>query len=108
MRRPTSAEYFEVVARRIRARARAMLAELPVEDPNVVWARRAALLAEIDGTPPLFVSRPVLGPRGIWIWTTREPDDPPTEAAHLTGEPAPEVLEAIRATHEPAHSEEQP
>lgn len=76
MRRASSAEHFEIVARRIRSRARAILAELPVEDPNVVWARRAALLAEVDGTAPLFVNRPVLGPRGVWVWVNSVAEQP--------------------------------
>lgn len=59
---------WEPTATRIRARARAILAELPVEDPHTVWARRAALLAEVDGTPPNAVATPRQQRGGIWRW----------------------------------------
>lgn len=63
-----SADRFEPTARRIRSMAARMLAELPVEDPDVVWARRAALLGETDGTPPGRITAPKQQRRGIWRW----------------------------------------
>lgn len=67
-RRSDSAAEFEPKARRIRARAADILASLPVEDPDEVWARRAALLGEIDGTPPVAVARPRRLRNGVWRW----------------------------------------
>jgi hypothetical protein len=70
MKRPRSdgPAAFEPVAARIRARAERILADLPVEDPNVVWARRAALLAEIDGTEAPGITIPLALGRGTWKW----------------------------------------
>lgn len=45
-----------------------MLADLPVEDPNVVWARRAALLAETHGTETPDITIPLSLGRGTWKW----------------------------------------
>jgi len=61
-------EAFEVVARRIRARAARMLAELPVEDPAVVWARRATLMAEMQGVGVSELKLRTTGPAGVWRW----------------------------------------
>lgn len=86
------AERWEPLAKRIRARAAALLADLPVEDPNVVWARRAALLVEVDGTPPLFVNRPILGPRGVWVWVNSVPERPATaDPGHEPPLPGPDA-----------------
>lgn len=67
--RTDSAIAFEVVARRIRARAERMLAELPIEDPDVVWARRMSLVAEADrvGRGRWETVRTRDG-HGIWRW----------------------------------------
>jgi hypothetical protein len=67
--RADSAAAFEPVARRIRARAEMLLANLPTEDPDVVWARRAALLAEVDGAEPASAprGRSLIG--NVWRWS---------------------------------------
>lgn len=67
--RRQSAINFEPTAARIRARARRMLAEAPIENPDLVWARRAALLAEIDGTPPSAIPRARRWVAGVWVWS---------------------------------------
>jgi hypothetical protein len=85
-------DQFEIVARRIRARAAAELAELPVEDPDVVWARRAAMLADVYGMQPVAPCNARYLSGGVWRWrptTTGEPHDAATQPQPDPARPLP-------------------